>query len=692
MSDNDNPLLGELQARGEFVQPSMDDWRALAENRPGDLHRLASEVPGGFLVEPLYTDSGASESAGWPGRAPFTRGFRPLANTPGGWEVCQRTANPEPAEAARTMAMDLKHGATAVWIIADATVRSGHHGGESGSEMPVDGVVVSTADDLDPILSTIDTTRIGIHLDGGGNGIALAAAVIAACRTRGLDPGTIRGSHGWDPLGALAGDGELPYGIERSLALVPSMARWAGTVTPGMQALTVSTLPYQRAGADPDLELACATATGVEYLRRMVDAGIDLQSAAGQIRWVVGIGRDLFVEAAKLRVFRRLWARVIEAFGGAASCPVGPIHAVTSLRCMSQRDPWVNMLRTTVESMAAVVGGADCLTVLPFDSAIGVSDDFGRRMAVNVHAIMREESHLHRIIDPAGGSFYVERLAEDMARAAWSRFQRLEAGGGMAAALVDGTIHRAVGKAAAEQDDLLATRRWPVTGVSTYPNPTEVPVLRPSGVRPAAQAQPPQGPPLEDQPWKTSPVEAAVDALSTGATLIQVAAAIRGSAAPTLVSPFTARREAADFESLRDASDRWLDTRGSRPRAFLVNIGAVSDHRIRAEFARNLLEAGGIEVVTETGFETIEQAATAFVASGVFTAVICSSDEAYATSMPDLASALREAGARMVLLTGNPGTHEEAWRRAGVDHFLNTACDALALLTDVLRAEGVIDG
>ena len=352
MSDNDNPLLGELQDRGEFVQPSMDDWRALAENRPGDLHRLASEVPGGLVVEPLYADSGASESTGWPGRAPFTRGFRPLANTPGGWEVCQRTANPEPAEAARAMAIDLKHGATAVWIVADATVRSGHHGDESESEMPVNGVVVSTADDLDPMLSTIDTSRIGIHLDGGGNGIALAAALIAACHARGLNPGTISGSHGWDPLGALAGDGELPYGIERSLALVPSMAQWADTVTPRMQALTVSTLPYQRAGADPVLELACATATGVEYLRRMVDAGIDLKSAAGQLRWVVGIGRDLFVEVAKLRVLRRLWARVIEAFDGDTGWPVGPIHAVTSPRCLSRRDPWVNMLRATVESTA----------------------------------------------------------------------------------------------------------------------------------------------------------------------------------------------------------------------------------------------------------------------------------------------------------------------------------------------------
>ncbi len=458
-----------------------------------------------------------------------------------------------------------------------------------------------------------------------------------------------------------------------------------------MRALTVSTLPYQRAGADPVLELACATATGVEYLRQMVGAGIELQSAAGQIRWVIGIGRDLFVEATKLRVLRRLWARVIEAFGGAASWPVGPIHAVTSPHCLSRRDPWVNMLRATVESTAAVIGGADCLTVLPFDSAIGVSDDFGRRMAANVHAIMREESQLHRIIDPAGGSFFVESLAEDMAQAAWSRFQKIEAGGGMATALTDGVIHRAVANAAAEQKDLLATRRWPVTGVSTYPNLDETPVLRPSGERPAAEPQPPQGPRLEDLPWLASPVEAAVDALSTGANLIQVAAAIRGSAAPTIVSPCAARREAADFERLRDASDRWLDTRGSRPRAFLANIGAVSDFRMRAEFARNLLEAGGIEVVTGNGFESIDESVTAFVASGVFTAVICSSDEVYATSMPDLASALRENGARTVLLTGNPGQHEEAWRRAGIDHFLNTACDARAILTDVLQAEGVID-
>ena len=691
MSDTDNPLLGDLQVNELFDRPSMDFWRAHAESRPGELRHLVSQIPGGLEIEPLYTAGGASESTGWPGRAPFVRGLRPLANAVGGWEVCQPTVGSDPPEAARIMALDADHGVKGVWIRTDWTIRRGlDPDGEAVRTSVADGIVITTSDDFELLLSAIDTTDIAIHLDGGGNGVALSAALVAACRSQDLNPDAVTGSHGWDPLGALAGDGELPYGMDRSLDLVPTMARWAHTVTPRMPALTVSTLPYQTAGADPILELACATATGVEYLRRLVDAGIDIESAAGQFRWVVGIGRDLFVEATKLRVLRRLWARVIETFGGSASCPTGPIHAVTSPRCLSRRDPWVNMLRATVESTAAVIGGADCLTVLPFDSAIGTSDDFGRRMATNVHAIMREESQLHRIIDPAGGSYYVESLGEDMAQTVWSRFQQIESGGGMAKALKAGVIHRAVADAAAGQSELLATRRWPVTGVSTFPNLAEEPLIRPNPRRPAAHPDRPIDRP--DESRVASSVEAAVDALRDGATLIQIAARIRGPATPTSMDSISARREAAEFERLRDASDVWLASHQKRPRAFLCNMGGRSAYRARADFARNLLEAGGIESVTDSTIETAEEAAAAFAASGAFTAVICSSDEFYVTAMPGLARALRDAGAGSVLLTGDPGAYGESWRRAGVDHFLTTNCDALAVLSHILRAEGVIHG
>ncbi len=690
VNDDRNPLFGDLEVWEWFSKPSPDHWQQLAG--AGDSQRLVTGLPGGLEIEPLYADDRPSRTIGWPGRPPFVRGSNLLANTEGGWEVCQRAYGPGPLEAARAMALDMDQGVFAFWLRADASARRGRSSEEGFGGFQADGIAIATAADFEPILSAVDTTKIALHLDGGGNGVALAATLVAALSASGQDLHAIGGSYGWDPLGALAGDGELPYGIDNSLALVPVFASWAQTVTPRMRALSVSTLPYQRAGADPILELAGAIATGVEYLRRMVDAGIEIETACGHIRFVTGIGRDLFVEAAKLRVLRGLWSRVIEAFGGAAGCPVAPIHAVTSPRCLSQRDPWVNMLRTTVESTAAVIGGADCLTVLPFDSAIGVPDDFGRRMAANAHAIMAEESHLHRIADPAGGSYFVEQITEEMAQAAWSRFQRIEADGGMAAALTDGTIMADVDRAAGAQNALLATRRWPVTGVSSFSNLNETPVLRPSARSSATETRPSHQESLDELPWATAPLEAVVDALSARATLIQVAAAIRGSAAATVVIPIAAGREAADFERLRDASDRWLETHGSRPRASLVKIGAMAAHRVRADFARNLLEAGGIDVVATDGFETTDKAVAAFVASGSATAAICSSDEVYATVGPAVARALRAAGARTVVLTGGPGDDEEQWRQAGVDFFLHPTSDALAVLTGVLEAEGVING
>jgi methylmalonyl-CoA mutase len=622
--------------------------------------------------------------------------------------VCQPVSDPVPAAAGRSIKMESTRGARAAWFHFDAAARHGVDADNPAlGDGTIDGVVISHSGEFDPVLKVMDPTAFALHLDGGLNGIVTAAAWVAACGQRSVDPARLIGSFGWDPVGSAATDGAPTDVVDQSLALIPDFAVWCRQSAPHVRGLTASTIAYHSAGAGPTQELALAAATGVEYIRRMVDGGLSIDDAARQITFRVAVGRDLFVEIAKLRQLRRIWSRIVEACGGDADSQRALIHAVTSPRCLTQRDPWVNMLRTTVESFAAVAGDADIISIFSFDQALGQSDDLGRRMASNIHAIMAEESHLHRLVDPAGGSYYVEELGRHMAQDAWSHFQRIEASGGMATAIATGEIARSIAPVATAQDELIAHRRTPVTGVSSFPNLAEEPVERPLLLRAEMAAR--IAPELDDFRRTTDPassladittaveadgadgriMEAAVAAFGAGATIAQVASALGIQSVGGGETALGAKREAADFERLRDASDRHQDSTGQRPRAFLANMGPIPKHRLRSDFARNLLEAGGIETVRNEGFETVSTAVTAFERSGTQTAVLCSSDDIYESSATEIARALKQAGAATVVLAGAPGERETEWTEAGIDLFVFAGCNAREVLADLLRREGV---
>ena len=564
MSFPDDSISRPLDPAQEFAAASADDWRrAVADSLGGRrLEDLLLEVCDGVAVRPLYTadDLPAGQA-------------RAVPRAAAGWKACQRCDHPDPAETGRWIADAAQRGVDGAWLVFDAAARRGLVASDPGSAaLAVDGFVLSAAGELGPVLEAIDAARAEAFLDGGGNGIALAAAVLAARQLRGPAPDGLSGGLGWDPLGALAGDGELPYGLERSLELLADATLWADRRGPSLRAASVSTLPYHMAGATPVQELAGAIGTGVEYLRRMTASGAELETACSRLVFVVPIGRDLPVGIAALRALRVMWSRVVEASGGGPAARVATIHAVTPPRGLTRRDPWVNMLRATAGAFAAVAGGADILTVLPFDTALGHPDAFGRRIAANLHAILREESHLGRVLDLAGGSYAVERLTRDLAEAGWAAFQAIERAGGMAAALLGGGLHRELAAAARRQAEDLAGGRTPITGVSSHPDPNERPLERPTtgraDVLAAAASRP--APPARDGNLRArlavvekaaaegrgdgSVLDAAIAALAAGATIGAVAAALRGSGEPTRIAALPAAREEAALEGRRGPS------------------------------------------------------------------------------------------------------------------------------------------
>jgi methylmalonyl-CoA mutase len=314
---------------------------------------------------------------------------------------------------------------------------------------------------------------------------------------------------------------------------------------------------------------------------------------------------------------------------------------------MTRRDPWVNMLRTTIAAFAAGTGGADAVSVLPFTAAIGLPDRFARRTARNTQLLLLEESNIAKVADPAAGSGGIEDLTDRLCRAAWALFQEIESAGGAPAALEKGLIQDKIAKVRAEHESAVTHRTDSLTGTSEYPLLSEMPVKV-----------------LDASPVPIPPPAAAINY-------------------PALAP----HRLAEPFETLRDASDKILAATGARPKIFLANLGALAEFTARASFAKNFFEAGGIEAVTNDGFKGRDDMIAAFKASGAKLACLCSSDSVYESEVMEAAEALTRAGATYLYLAGRP-KDQTPYRGAGIGTFVFTGANALAVLTDTHRILG----
>ncbi|MCY0935905.1 methylmalonyl-CoA mutase family protein [Streptomyces sp. H34-S4] len=608
-----------LSLAAEFPDATHEQWQRLVE---GVLRKSGKEVSGeaaedalstkledGLTTRPLYTAPETSPDTGFPGFAPFVRGGRAEGNAASGWDVRQRIAGTDPVRVNEAALADLENGTTSLWLAV----------GDAG--LPAEG--------LGRALEGVYLDLAPVSLDAGAQYAEASRALLALYAERAVAPEAAHASLGADPLGHEARTGEA-LDLAEAAALAAETAAW-----PHVHTLTVDALPYHEAGGSAAEELGLSLATGVAYLRALTEAGLTAEAAFGELEFRYAATADQFLTIAKLRAARRLWARVAEACG-TPGAGAQRQHAVTSPVMMTRRDPWVNMLRTTVACMAAGVGGADAVTVLPFDQELGLPDAFARRISRNTSTILVEESHLARVIDPAGGSYYVEQLTDELAEAAWEFFQTIEKAGGQAAALRSGLVAERLAATWAVRSKKLATRREPITGVSEFPLLSEKPVVR----------------------------EPAPAPLTGGLPRV--------------------RRDEA-YEALRARSDAHLAATGARPTVFLAALGPAAAHTGRATFASNLFQAGGITPVHDPVSVTPETAAAAYAASGADgMAVLCSSDALYEEQAEAVAAALRSAGATTVFLAGKPGT-----AAAAVDEYVFAGCDAVAVLSSVLDRMGV---
>ena len=470
---------------------------------------------------------------------------------------------------------------------------------------------------------------------------------LAALPKLGIPAAETRVFLGLDPIGAMARFGQLPLPIEQALAETVALAREARTATPLARTVRVDAALYHEAGATDAFELALLGATLIAYLRTFEAAGVAPADALAQISFVVAADTNQFQTLAKLRAARRIIWRIADAAGAGDAAANLHISARASMRVLAKRDPWTNMLRSTLCCAGAALGGANAITVLPFTAALGAPDDFARRAARNIQIVLQEESWLGRVVDPMGGSWYIENLTDEVAKVAWGFLQDIEAMGGVIAALDQGFVQDKTTADAGLRAKAIATGREDLTGVSAFP------LLGDDGVKVAPH---PPVPPL------------------TGTQAVR---------------PLTPHRLAEPFEALRDAADAFIAKTGNEPVVFLASLGAVIDHTARSTWIKNYLAAGGIKALTSDGYATPEDAAEAFKASGASLACICSSDALNEIHAAATATQLKQKGAGAVLMAGRPGEREAALREAGVDQFLFAGADAVATLKGLQERLGI---
>ena len=613
----------DLRLAADFAPASYDDWRKLVDGvlKGAPFEKLVGKTYDGLRVEPIYPRAR--------GAAPIT-GRAPAAP----WQIMQRIDHPDAAMANAQALHDLENGASALEI--DFAGGPGARGF---------GIHDATTETLTRLLDgVIFDAGIAIALNpvlGRENaGINLADLIEA----RGIDPAKVDVRFNYQPLSTMATRGATPAPWpEFEKAFAKMIGELMGRGFRGPFALADGR-PVHDAGGSEAQELAFALAAAVAYLRTMEAGGIALDTARTALSFRLVADADQFLTLAKFRALRLLWVRIEQACG-LAPHPIF-IAAETAWRMLTQRDAYVNMLRATLATFSAGLGGANAITVLPHTLALGLPDPFARRIARNTQLVLLQESNLAKVSDPAAGSGGVENLTQQLCGAAWSLFQEIEKAGGAFAALEQNLIQRKVAATRAVRETNIARRKEVLTGATEFPNLHEAAVTvlnaKPVALAPSSEAK------------------------------------IKFDALPPM-------RLAAPFERLRDRSDQILKDKGARPKVFLANLGAPADFTARATFAKSYFETGGIEAVDTEGFTDPAALAAGFRTSGAALACLCSSDKIYAGQATAAAKALQAAGAKHIYLAGRANDQEAALRAAGVNDFVFAGGDALTVLQQAYR-------
>ena len=694
----------------EFTPPTDEEWKAACEallkGAPFE-KKMFTKTYEGITFDPMYTRKHTEDilpKGVMPGMGDYLRGVDAAGYIGKPWGIAQACDETLPAENNELLRHEHDKGATIYHIVLDTASRTGVDARQAETVGDT-GTSVTTVEDMHVLLTGLDLAKFPLYVYAGANAVPLLALVAAARRASGEDMAEVRGIVGADPIGALAADGKLPASLDAHYDSLAAAARWATVNAPHLRTVFVRSDVYSNGGANDVQEVASVLATATAYLRALCERGLTIDEAASQIAFAFSMGANFFLQIAKLRAVRPLWAQIVGAFGGSAEAQKMRIHARPALFFKTIYDPYVNMLRNTTEIFSGVVGGIDSFESAPFDEPIRKGDEFSRRIARNVQIMLQEEFGLLQPIDPAGGSWAVETLTRQMKEKIWAEFQRIEKEGGIIAALRAGSLQESVAAVLAARFKNADLRRDRIVGNNMYPNMTETLLETRAEDTAALKAQRTAdidaylsdidvkhlGEALASLRQAHS-VDHAVEAALAGATIAELMTAVTEGNGAETVTAIAPHRWSERFEALRQRTEEYKAEKNDNVKIFLANMGPIPQHKARADFTTGFLQVGAFEVLSNDGFKTVEEAADAARASGADAVVICSTDATYPEIVPALAPKLHEVlpKARVFLAGAAPKDLLETYKEAGIDEYISVRANCYEILESLQKQKGMI--
>ena len=699
----------------EFPATNYDQWKeaAIAALKGASFEKsMYTQTYEGITLEPLYTldhvkDIPAARSL--PTQRPMLRGADASGYLGRLWEIVQPSDAYVPQEANRIAHYEVDKGATTVAFRLNAATLRGEDVGD-GVSADVNGASVSTLEDFEALFEGFDLVKHPLHIHCGASAAPMLGFLLAVAERRGTSPEDLYGCIGGDPIGCYAEEGKTFCNLGQLYDEMAHTIHFTEKKAPRLRTALIRGDVYHNGGANAVQEVAYVMAAAVELAHEMAMRHIDIDLFARHLRFEFSLGANFFMEIAKVRAARVVWARIAESCGGGEEACRANIFGRTSLFTKTVYDPYVNMLRNTTEAFSGVVGGLDGITVGPFDEAVRSADEFSRRVSRNAQIMLQDEYHLVQPVDPAGGSWYLESLTDTLAGKIWALIQEIESEGGILTFLRSGKAQNSIEGVLKDRFQKLAKRSDRAVGTNMYPNTIEQPletraadatamvreradaVARFREKRSLVDVEIALKPITENNLENGELVEAIAKAASTGATLGELRKVLsdddRGEPE---IAPILPRRWTEQFEEMRQRTEKFQGATGDNVRIFLSNMGPIPQHKARADFITGFMEVANFEVLKNDGFPTVEECAEATVSSGADIAVICSTDATYPELVPPLAKLIKEKKPAMkVFLAGAPAEeHKQSYIDAGVDDFINVRSNCLAVLTDLQKAKGM---
>ena len=649
-----------------------------------------------LTLQPLYTRAEIQDIKHLgtsPAETPFLRGCR--HSRPGRpWRIAQEIDARDPVTYNHDLLTNLQGGQDAV--VLRCRLGEGDAIDASAAQRPRSGLRLFNIGDVGAALKGVDVRAVELHVYTSADPRPAAALFLGWCSDQNVPVETLRGSILADPLGEAACCGEFLRDPGDRYGPVADWTKWASQNVVQLRTLGVDASIWADAGATATQELALALATAAEYIRALEALGVELYIIANHLQFQLSIGSQFFTEIAKFRAFRPLFTRLLMAFGADPSLGrTASVGASTGFWNKTLLDPHVNMLRATTEALSAVLGGCDRLHIDPYDQVSGQTSEFSRRIALNIHTLMAEEFGFSSPIDAAGGSWYVEKLTDDLARASWKIFQELERRGGMATCLKTGYARELVIASQRAKTGRVATRALPLVGTNLFPKPKEkappAPRLQQRAVTTSVDSSPGsrRGSSRPGENWS---FESAMAKARGGASVETWASSpFAESDEIATFAKLTFRRGAEGFEHIRREVDALTLSRGRSPKACVIRVAPIGQYHARTDFSAGFFSVGGFTVCVSDIYGDAASAAQAALKSGAEVVVLCSTDEAYPAIAPAFAREFKRLNpAGMAVLAGLPAdvVFVAQLQAAGFDDFIHLKANCEEVLERLIRKIG----